>query len=338
VNDDPRADPVGEPQPIRAADVSVVIPASDGPATLERCLAAVESSTVRVGEVLVVRDRTASNAAEARNLGVERSSGSAIVFVDADVVVHPDAIARLLLALERDPKAVAAFGAYDESPGGAGPIAGFRYLLHHHVHLTGAGECDTFWTGLGAVRRDAFLQAGGFDSERRWMEDVDLGLRLTDRGGRILCEPGARGQHLKDLGLAEMLRTDVFRRAVPWVELMLERRSVSSGLNLSRRNRFQALVSGAFFVAAVGRRPRTALGLIVVFALLDLPFLRTVARARGKAQAALALPLHLLHHIAGLAGLVIGLARHGPAAIRSGKGVRRRSRSGRPRPADRFPS
>ena len=60
--------------------------------------------------------------------------------------------------------------------------ARFRNLLHHHVHARSAGPASTFWAGIGAVRRDAFERAGGFDTERYprpSIEDVELGLRLA---------------------------------------------------------------------------------------------------------------------------------------------------------------
>lgn len=333
---DTSADLASDTEGTSGLDVTVVIPATDDPGTLDHCLAAIKASTVPVGDVVVVRDRIADSPSAARNLGVERSSGSIIVFVDADVLVHPDAIGIMIGHLERDPGLVAVFGAYDDEPGAPGVVSGFRYLLHHYIHLSAAGECESFWTGLGAVRREAFDRAGGFYL-RPAMEDIDLGLRLADDGGRILCEPEARGRHLKELGLVEMVRTDIFLRAAPWVALMLERRSMDSGFNLSPRNRILALLTVAFVVSLAIRRPRAAFGSVIAFALVDLPFLRLVARTRGMVQAAASIPLHMLHHIAGIIGLGLGLLRHGPGALRA---VRARGsfRSGRPQSHVRPPS
>lgn len=78
-----------------------MIPATDSPATLARCLAALERSS-EPHTVEVVTDPSGSGPAAARNAGVARSDGEIVVFVDADVEVHPDALWRLRRALERD--------------------------------------------------------------------------------------------------------------------------------------------------------------------------------------------------------------------------------------------
>ncbi|CAB4880534.1 unannotated protein [freshwater metagenome] len=227
-------------------------------------------------------------------------------------MVHRDALAILLGALDADPGLAAVFGAYDDRPAGRGAVSGFRFLLHRAVHVAGAGPAETFWAGLGAVRRSAFEDAGGFDPQRRWLEDVDLGLRLRARGERILLDPCAQGTHLKQLTLAQMLRSDAFERALPWTELLLEHRAGAWALNLGPRHRAQAVLALAAAAALATARPRPALAALTAFAASDLPLLRLVASARGPREAALAVPLHVAHHLAGTAGLVAGLLGQAP--------------------------
>ena len=93
-----------------------------------------------------------------------------------ELIPVADALARIRAAFADDPGLTAVFGSYDDAPPG-GTVAAFRNLLHHHVHHRGAGPASTFWSGLGAIRRDAFLAVGGFDGERfphPSVEDVDL--------------------------------------------------------------------------------------------------------------------------------------------------------------------
>jgi len=289
------------------SDISVIVPATDGAPHLERCLAAIESSRMAPDEVIVVRDAECTTPAAARNLGVARSAGQVIVFIDADVAVHPDAIGLLVSALEGDPGLAAAFGSYDERPEAPGATTGFRYLLHHSVHQASGGEAGTFWSGIGAIRRDAFDESGGFDPERRWLEDVEFGVRLTRGGERIVLEPGAQGTHLKGLGAGEMVRSDALERAVPWVEVMAEHRTLTSDLNLGWRHRLLALLAFVGCGALALGRPRVALLALAAFALIDAPLIGLVARSRGGRQAAAVVPLHVAHHLAGGAGAVAGL-------------------------------
>ena len=133
------------------SSVSVVIQATDDPSTLPACRAALAASMDPAHEVIVV-DRPASlSASDARNAGALRATGDVLVFVDADVEVHADALGRIRAAFAQDPRLTALHGSYDDSPRAKGTISVFRNLLHHHVHQTGGGPAETFWSGLRAV-------------------------------------------------------------------------------------------------------------------------------------------------------------------------------------------
>src|SRR4051794_34507244 len=164
--------------------LSVIVPATDAPAHLARCLAALAGGERRPDETIVVTEPAGASPAEARNAGAGRAAGDVLVFVDADVLVHRDALARLAARLA-DPELQAAFGCYDDAPEDPGIVSGFRNLLHHHVHAAAAGPVRTFWSGLGAVRRDAFEAVGGLDAKRfpeASVEDIELGARLARSG------------------------------------------------------------------------------------------------------------------------------------------------------------
>jgi len=289
--------------------LSVVIPATDHPPTLERCLAALER-TGDVGEVEVVREPAGAGPAAARNRGAARGSGEVLVFVDSDVEVHPDALRRLRDALEADPGLDAVFGAYDEWPAARSCVSRFRNLLHHHIHVSSPGSASTFWAGLGAIRRAAFDASGGFD-ERRFprpsIEDVELGMRLRAAGARIELVPAARGTHLKRWTLGSMLRTDFAARGAPWVALMLERGRAGSSLNLGLRQRLAAAAAVVTVLAAAARRPRVAAAAIVVMALPNARFYALLARNGGPRLVVAGLPLHLAHHLAAAASVPAGL-------------------------------
>jgi glycosyltransferase involved in cell wall biosynthesis len=146
--------------------LSVVIPATDEPDTLALCTAAVEASLEPPEELLVIRTPATAGPAEARNAGARRARGEVIVFVDADVQVHVNAFLEIRRVFEADEDLDAVFGSYDDDPAAHGVVSDFRNLLHHHVHHEGAGLATTFWAGLGAIRRERFLELGGFDEIR----------------------------------------------------------------------------------------------------------------------------------------------------------------------------
>ena len=246
-------------------------------------------------------------------MGAARAPGDLLLFVDADVVVHADALERLRARLAADSGLAGVFGAYDDDPAAPGAVSRFRNLLHHHVHERGAGEARTFWAGLGALRREAFEVAGGFDAtryRRASIEDVELGLRLTGAGRRLVLDPAIRGTHLKAWTLAGMTRTDLLDRGVPWVELALRTGSFPSTLNLGWQHRRSAAASVALAAGPVTGRPRLSVSAAAVLVAANRDFYALLTRRLGPSGAAAGVALHVPHHLTAAAAVPLGTASH----------------------------
>ena len=291
--------------------LTAIIPATNEPATLHRCRTAIETARAAPEEVIVVSEPPLAGPAASRNAGAERAEGDVLVFVDADVEVHTDAFARIREAFETDPELIAVFGSYDDAPSAPGVVSQFRNLLHHDVHQEAAGPATTFWAGLGAIRSDAFRRAGGFDADRYAVpsiEDIELGMRLSSDGARIVLMPEIQGTHLKHWSLWQMVRTDFAQRGVPWVGLIIESGG-SSALNLGMKHRLSALASVAGLAAVVLRRPRIALGSLALLVALNHRFYALLVKRRGLPEAGLGVLLHALHHLVSVAALPFGVLR-----------------------------
>jgi GT2 family glycosyltransferase len=290
------------------ASLSVVIPATDHPPTLDRCLTALRGSEDQADEVIVVQEPTLS-ASAARNAGLHRARGDVVVFVDADVVVAPDALARIR-ARFAVPGLVAVFGSYDDAPAVRTTVSAFRNLLHHHVHQSSAGPAETFWTGLGAVRRDALLAVGGFDEDRYphpSIEDIDLGTRLAAAGHPIELDPTIQGTHLKAWTLRSMLWTDLTRRGIPWVDLQLRTGRLSGALNCGWRHRASAAATVAGLAAVlVAHLPLAVLALVLLVA-LNRGFYGLLLRRLGPLRALAGLALHAAHHLVAVVSVPAGV-------------------------------
>jgi hypothetical protein len=290
--------------------LSAIVPATNRPPTLDRVVAAIRAADRPPDELIVVEEAPEPGPAAARNEGARRAAGDVLVFVDADVVPHADAFARIRAAFERDPGLTAVIGSYDDRPPAPGVVAGFRNLLHHHVHQEGAGEVPTFWAGLGALRREAFESAGGFDAirfPRASIEDVELGVRLAARGARVVLDPDLLGTHLKAWTLGEMVRTDFAGRGVPWIELLLSGGASTTMLNLGWRHRASALACVAGAAALALRRPALATGALAGLVVLNAPFYALLVRRRGPLEATLGVGLHAVHHLTAVASVPVGV-------------------------------
>lgn len=307
--------------------LAVVVPAHQAAAEIGPCLRGLLAAGFAPGEVVVVDDGStdgtgavaaaagvrvlrhpaALRPARARNAGVAATRSDLVVFVDADVVVHPDARARIEAAFRFGPAWVAVFGSYDDAPTSSRAVSRYRNLFHHWVHQQGGPEAGTFWTGLGAVRRSAFEAIGGFDPALDYLEDVELGARLVAAGGRIWLDRALLGTHLKAWSLRSMLATDWKGRAVPWTRLLLQGRVPSEGLNLSWSHRASAaLVLGLAILLPLGLAVPALWWLAgacgIAFAAVNARFLDVLARRGGPLLAAQGTLLHVLHYAAALGG------------------------------------
>lgn len=305
--------------------LSVVVPATDDPPTLGRSLTAIARAQDGPDEVIVVDRPQELSASAARNAGVARAAGDVVVFVDADVEVHPDAFARIRQAFAADPRLTALCGSYDDRPDDPTTVSTFRNLLHHYVHQGGAGPAETFWTGLGAVRRKAFVAVGGFDEARYphpSVEDIDLGQRLADNGAALRIDPAIQGTHLKTWTLRSMVWTDFARRGVPWVALQVRRRRPSTALNCGWRHRLSAASCAVGALGAALLHPLVALVALGNLVALNHTFYALLLRQQGPARASAGVALHGLHHLVATAAVVAGI---GVAALEVLAATRRRA-------------
>jgi len=169
------------------------------------------------------------------NRALEDTDSAFVAAANADLRFAPDAITALLDAARRNPRA-GAFAPRLVGPDGAtqhsvhpfpslhgglllssglarlGPIA---RRLPLEGHLNPALERDVDWAhgALLLVRREAWVQVGGFDPEQ-WLyaEDLDLCWRLRKAGWRTRYVPSARVDHA--ISAATASRWDEHERAL----------------------------------------------------------------------------------------------------------------------------
>lgn len=283
--------------------------------------------------VRVVQLPERAGPAEARNEGAQHSDAEVLVFVDSDCVVHPDAIDRIRAAFAAEPGLASLTGCYDTSPPDPGFFSQYMNLRHHFVHQHARREDATFWAGCGAVRRTSFLAAGGFDAKRYprpAIEDTELATRIR-RFGVTRLDPDLQATHLKRWTLRSAVETDIFSRAVPWSQLILERGELPNDLNLKMVQRLAAPVAllvllgaPAFLMAPSLAAFAILLGLVVASIALNGPLLGFFVRERGLAFAAAAWLAHQVHLTYG--GVTFGICallhwlRRPPPTATSGNG------------------
>ena len=222
----------GEPAALRRlGPISVSVCNYNGAAHLEACLGALQALEHPVDELLLVdnastdaslalvRERfpsvravaleTNGGPCPARNRGLREAQNAFVLLVDNDAVLAPDALGKLVRALEAHPEAALAQprSVFADDPrrvhydGGGLHYAGLFALRNFYVPLDAAEGAGTLAVG-GAVSvallvdRQAVLDAGGFDEDFFILfEDLDLSLRLRLRGWSLLSVEDATCLH-----------------------------------------------------------------------------------------------------------------------------------------------
>ncbi|HSR09095.1 MAG TPA: glycosyltransferase family 2 protein [Bryobacteraceae bacterium] len=338
--------------------ISVIIPVFNGGDTLPFCLQALHDSLHPAAECIVIDDGSTDDSAalaarfgatvlstegccgpaKSRNLGSGRASGDLLLFIDADVAIHSDALGRIAQRFENEADLDALIGAYDKSPGDPGFISQFKNLMHAFVHRQGNRQASTFWCGCGAVKRSVYLELGGLDESYRRpsVEDIEFGFRMMDAGRKLALDAAVQCKHLKVWTLWSLVRTDVLQRGIPWTELILRTRFLPNDLNLSWSQRVSAALSFLLitlggleiwqFVTGHVRVPASlvAAGMLACLAsigFLNRGFYQFLASAKSWPFSLAAVLLHILYYIYSGISLVLGAGLYALRAALPGTSV-----------------
>jgi glycosyltransferase involved in cell wall biosynthesis len=248
----------------------------------------------------------------ARNQAAEIAQGEFLWFVDADVVVHTNAAECLARGFTND-KIVAVFGSYDSNPPARNFFSRYKNLVHHYYHQRASDEAQTFWSGCGAVRRATFLASGGFDVERYKypsIEDIELGHRLIEAGGRVRLLRDVQCTHLKVWRFGNLIHTEIFRRAVPWSRLILSSsKGIPNDLNVGMSEQFRAGIAGllalsilAYLAGITGALMPVLLMLVMLFVNRDIA--QFFYQKGGLVFAGKALLYHQVYYLYGASAFV----------------------------------
>ena len=213
--------------------ITIILLTYNSAAHLPRCLDSLKHQTCHNYEIILIdnasKDKSLEIAKEyqeqlnlqiieqkqnvgfacANNLGAKLANGEWLVLLNTDAFPNPDWLEKLLLAAEKNPE-YAAFSSRQLSADepkildGAGDsyhISGmaWRRYIGYPALKYGQQTCEVFTPCAAAAmyRRDAFLEAGGFDEGYfAYYEDVDLGFRLRLLGYRTLYVSDAIVSHV----------------------------------------------------------------------------------------------------------------------------------------------
>lgn len=324
----------------RSPQLSVIIPIYNGKDTIGDCLGALFRSNFRDFEAIIVNDGSTDASDQivsrfpcrmvwqdnagpgpARNLGVRAARGQILFFLDADILVKPESLGRIISTFASRPDVGALFGSFGKETTPDNFVTVYKNLFHHYTHQTAEEAASTFCGGFGAIRRDVFEAVGGFHPPHRFLEDVEFGYRLHRAGVAVILQKDLQFTHCKNYTLWSLVRSDLYGRAIPWTRLMLSQRLFRNDLNTRTHNVLSvpcslALAAGMLSVPVAvlrGHAVATIAGVVtlsVCFAWLNRRFLAFLAEEQGAGFALRAAPLLWLGYLYSAAGVGIGTYLH----------------------------
>ncbi|MBO0730921.1 MAG: glycosyltransferase [Acidimicrobiaceae bacterium] len=212
---------------------SVIIPVRNQSFLTRLCLAALELVDLGDAEVIVVdngstddtpdlltqwarsperrvlRSHYNRNFGPGCNWGATEAHGDVLVFLNNDTFVLQDWLPALIRSFAD--QSVTAAGSLLLYPNGRVQHAGVAFDQHGPFHVFSGlppdcpvvqdpRDCQAVTGASLAVRRDDFEAVGGFDgSYQNSGEDIDLCLRLRERGGRIRYIPDSVAYHFESM-------------------------------------------------------------------------------------------------------------------------------------------
>jgi len=142
-----------------------------------------------------------AGASNARNVGIYRSSGQFVAFLDSDDYFYPEKLAVQLSMMRRFDDVAFSFANWSTFYDG-----GELGLSQHMMPATFSGNIypslltvarNCIVTPSVLVKRDALFQSGCFDTTMHICEDIDLWRRIARKGKALKIDTPLLGVHLR---------------------------------------------------------------------------------------------------------------------------------------------
>lgn len=331
--------------------LSIVVPSRNAVSTIRTVLSAIRASNLPADdyELIIVDDASSDSSASvaaryvdtvirlrgrqmgpayARNRGAEHARGEIVAFVDADVVVKPDTIPRMLAMFIGNLAIDAVSASHDNAPPGRNFASQYWNVLLHFGEQRYVGTGGDLASGCSAVRRSVLMRAGMYDEWRFGLgcvEGLELGQRIQRAGFRVQTSRNIRVTHLKEWSVTSVYREIWNRSRILARSLGYERTRVSVPsevvFTVSRAMPSAMAVvsivalSGAFLPAPWWLAKGTVVLLGILLA--NMSVYHFYAKTLGLAFAIVAVPMHLFTQGVAAVALCAGWLLRGTVGDRS---------------------
>jgi glycosyltransferase involved in cell wall biosynthesis len=230
---------------------SIIIPCYNAADVIAFCLNSIVESNFQNYEVICVddcsRDNTAAiiqqyenvtlirldqnqGAAVARNIGAKQARGNILLFIDSDVIIMNDTMAKIQSTFTQK-KADVVVGIYAAQHPFEGIASNYKNLHLRYTRMIMEEEVHIFDGSCVAIQKEVFDRVSGFDENIKILagEDWDLANRISETGYRIILDKSIPFIHRKYYTVSNLFQTDL-RKAFGVIKLMLRTSKRKKGL------------------------------------------------------------------------------------------------------------
>lgn len=193
----------GAGQMVDAIYLSVIVPVYNDAIALGKCLASIYHSNYQTYEVIVVDDASTDNSAAvaqsfgcklieldknsgvaaARNVGAESAAGAILVFIDSDVVIEPETLAKFAATHEDGNVSICTSQVYPVSLS-SGFAPELLAATWHYIINRASDNPFSVSTMAFSIRRKIFSQLGGFNTTYKSSggEEFEIAVPIRSHG------------------------------------------------------------------------------------------------------------------------------------------------------------
>jgi glycosyltransferase involved in cell wall biosynthesis len=247
--------------------ISIVIPTYNASRFMPGLLESIFNQAVNDMEVIIVDDCSTDNTVEivkkypvrviqmeanagpavARNRGVKEAAGDIIFFLDSDVLVLDDTIKEVEDYFKNNPEAKCIIGICATTPLNSGFVPTYMAMFEY-IHLIGQQykKVSVFAPRCGAIKKDFFLEIGGYDEQYKGadVEDFELARRINKKECIILNPKLLVRHQFADFRQALKI---YFKRTVMWVHLFFREKKLDNAGPTSPSNGIAAICAFSSF-------------------------------------------------------------------------------------------
>ncbi len=249
--------------------ISIVIPTYNASKFIPNLLDPIFKQAVDDMEVILVDDCSTDNTlelareypvriiemeqnagpAKARNRGVREAKGDIIFFLDSDVMVLDGTIQAVKDYFDKDPSAKCVIGICSTEALNDGFVPHYMAMFEY-IHLIDQQyeSVSVFAPRCGAIKKEFFLEIGGYDEEYKGadVEDFELARRIN-KTDTIILNPEMMVKH-QFADFKQALKI-YFKRTVMWVKLFFKEKKLDNAGPTSPSNGLAAICAFSSLMA-----------------------------------------------------------------------------------------